>query len=175
MSLRDNHGGDDRPETPAERADRNFLELLNELRVLQTGVQILFGFLLILAVQPRFANASDFERLVYLITLMLSCGATALLMAPAAYHRMLFAQGRKAEVVTASNRLANAGICVLLLAMSSATLLVVELVFSQALAWMLSICVAVTFAAVWIGLPLSRRAGTSDAPDRATRHHPDPV
>ena len=113
--------------------------------MLQAGVQILFGFLLILAVQPRFANASNFEQVVYPITLMLSCGATALLMAPAAYHRMLFAQGRKAEVVSASNRLASAGIGVLLLAVELGHLLVVELVFSQVMAWTLSICVAVTF------------------------------
>jgi hypothetical protein len=149
---------DDRSESSSERADRNFLELLNELRVLQTGVQILFGFLLILAVQPRFAEASRFEQVVYLVTLMLSCAATALLMGPAAYHRILFARGRKAEVVRASSRLANAGICVLMLAISSATLLVVELVFSQALAWTLSICVAVGFAILWFALPLSRLA-----------------
>ena len=96
MEFRGVSGGEEhgpaRPgESPVQRADHNFSELLAELRVLQTGMQILFGFLMILAVQPRFADPTTFARVTYVVTLALSCAATALLMAPVAYHRALFA------------------------------------------------------------------------------------
>jgi Family of unknown function (DUF6328) len=145
-----------RGETPLQRADRNFQELLAELRVLQTGVQILFGFLLILAVQPRFAEATMFARVVYFVTLGLCCAATALLMAPVAYHRALFAKGLKPEVVSASNRFAQAGMATLFLAITSAVLLVLDLVGSRALAAILTACVAVLFLALWYVAPALR-------------------
>jgi hypothetical protein len=145
-----------RRETPLQRADRNFAELLAELRVLQTGVQILFGFLLILAVQPVFSRASTFARVTYLITLLLCCAATALLMAPVAYHRALFAKGLKPEVVRASNRLARSGMATLFLAIVSAVLLVIDLVLGLTLAIVLASCVAVMFAVLWYLLPLRR-------------------
>ncbi|MEQ7124693.1 DUF6328 family protein [Actinopolymorpha sp. B11F2] len=146
----------DRRETPLERADRNFQELIAELRVLQTGVQILFGFLLILAVQPRFAEASAFSRVTYLVTLILCCAATALLMAPVAYHRMLFAKGLKPEVVRASNRFARCGMTTLLLAIVSAVLLVINLVLGLTLAIVFASCVGVLFVLLWYLLPLRR-------------------
>ena len=152
-----------RRETPAERADRNFQELLTELRVLQTGVQILFGFLLILAVQPRFADASQFERAVYLLALLLTCAATALLMAPVAYHRALFSLGQKADVVAMSNRLADCGIFVLMLAIGVAVLLVVDFVFDRPLAWLLGTAVIAVFVVLWYLLPLSRRRSSPAA------------
>jgi uncharacterized protein DUF6328 len=145
-----------RGETPLQRADRNFQELLAELRVLQTGVQILFGFLLILAVQPRFATATTFSRVTYFVTLLLCCAATALLMAPVAYHRTLFAKGLKAEVVRASNRLARLGMVALFLAIVSAVLLVVDLLASRLLAIVLTGCVAVVFLLLWYAAPLHR-------------------
>jgi Family of unknown function (DUF6328) len=153
-----------RGETPLQRADRNFQELLAELRVLQTGVQILFGFLLILAVQPRFAEATAFAQVVYFVTLLLCCAATALLMAPVAYHRALFAKGLKPEVVAASSRFARAGMATLFLAISSAVLLVLDLVAGRVLAVVLTACVAVLFVTLWYAAPArrlrkARRAG----------------
>lgn len=149
---------DGRQETRTERADRNLAEMLQELRVLQTGVQILFGFLLILAVQPRFASADAFEKGVYFTTLVLSCVATIFLMAPVAYHRVLFGRGRKVEIVKMSNRLTHVGMVALWLAISSAVLLVLDLVLERPMAWAISGAVGAVFLAVWYVLPLSRLA-----------------
>lgn len=146
----------DRPETPLQRADRNFAEMLQELRVLQTGVQILFGFLLILAVQPRFGTADAFEKGVYFVTLVLSCVATVFLMAPVAYHRVLFGRGRKPEIVQVSNKLTHVGMVALWLAISSAVLLVLDLVLARPLAWGITAFVAALFVSIWYVLPLTR-------------------
>ncbi|MBM7786819.1 DUF6328 family protein [Tenggerimyces flavus] len=156
---------DGRQESPAERADRNLGEMLQELRVLQTGVQILFGFLLILAVQPRFASADGFEKGVYFTTLLLSCVATIFLMAPVAYHRVLFGRGRKVEIVKMSNRLTHVGMVALWLAISSAVLLVLDLVLQRSFAWIISIAIAVLFLAVWYVLPLSRLSDPAEGDD----------
>jgi hypothetical protein len=145
-----------RKETPVQRADRNFQELLSELRVLQTGVQILLGFLLILAVQPKFTGVSTYTLVIYLVTLLLCCAATALLMAPVAYHRTFFAKGLKPEVVRASTRLARGGMVALFLAIVSAVLLVVGLVTGIVLAAILAACVALLFALLWYIAPWHR-------------------
>ncbi|MGW5358969.1 DUF6328 family protein [Actinopolymorpha pittospori] len=154
-------GGDEhrpaRPgESPVQRADRNFAELIAELRVLQTGVQFLFGFLLILAVQSRFANPSTFARVTYVVALALCCAAAALLMAPVAYHRALFAKGVKPEIVRVSNRFARAGMLALFLAIVSAVLLVLDAVFGLLGASIVTAGVAVFFALLWYVVPLRR-------------------
>lgn len=147
----------DRGETPAERADRNFQELLQELRILQNGVQILFGFLLIFAVQPRFTELSDYARMVYIVTLFLCCVATGLFMAPVAYHRFLFARGRKPEVVLTSSRLTHSGMFALFLATVGSTLLVLDLVVSYRIAVAVTLAVAVVMGSLWYTFPLYRR------------------
>ncbi|MCX4510550.1 DUF6328 family protein [Streptomyces sp. NBC_01619] len=117
-----------RDETELERADRNFAELLQELRVIQTGVQILFAFLLTLAFQARFPTLDSFQRGTYVTTLMLAVIAAALFTAPAAVHRGLFRKGAKKEIVAVSSRLSGIGMAVLSLALTSAVLLVVDVV-----------------------------------------------
>jgi hypothetical protein len=92
-----------RNETPLERADRNFGELLQELRVTQTGVQILFAFLLTLAFTQRFPSLDTFQRATYVTTLLLAVLAAALFTAPAALHRSLFQRGAKARIVQVSS------------------------------------------------------------------------
>lgn len=151
-----------RGETPAQRADRNFNELLQELRVLQTGVQILFGFLLILAVQPRFADVSGATLAIYVVTLVLCCVSTGLLMAPVAYHRTLFAQGRKHEIVRISSMYTKAGMLALFLTVVGATMLVLDLVVSTTTAVAVTLLVAVTISSLWFLYPVYRR------------RHPDP-
>lgn len=145
-----------RGETPVQRADRNFGELLQELRVLQTGVQILFGFVLIMSVQPLVHDASRFTKTVYLVVLGLCCVSTALLMGPAAYHRMLFGKGRKAEVVRGSHLLARGGIVTLMLAICAAVLLVTDLVAGRAAGWIFTAVVLMLFVAVWYVMPVIR-------------------
>jgi hypothetical protein len=90
---------DDRDETDAERADRNWSEVLQELRVLQTGTQILTGFLLALAFQPAFEDLTGGQRAFYLVLVVLSALSAIIALAPVALHRVLFRQGAKALVV----------------------------------------------------------------------------
>ncbi len=115
-----------RHETPLERADRNFAELLQELRVTQTGVQILFAFLLTLAFTPRFPTLDTVQRATYVTTLLLAMLAAALFTAPAALHRSLFQQNAKPAIVRVSSRLATIGLTVLMLAFTGSVLLVVD-------------------------------------------------
>src|SRR3954467_15396100 len=92
-AAREQIGSNGRNETELERCDRNLVELLQEVRVAQTGVQVLFAFLLAVAFTPRFAQASEFERIDYFVTLIASGAAAMLLIAPTAYHRLLFRLG----------------------------------------------------------------------------------
>jgi hypothetical protein len=172
-SAGDEHGPARPGESPVQRADRNFQELISELRVLQTGVQFLFGFLLILAVQPRFADPGTFGRVTYVVTLALCCAATALLMAPVAYHRALFAKGVKPEIVKVSSRFARAGMLALFLAIISAVLLVVDAVLGLLGASIVAAIVAVFFAVLWYAVPLRRlRALTRHHEHRGGESHP---
>src|SRR5438105_3766831 len=107
-----------RHETPDERADRNLVELLQELRVVQTGVQIIFAFLLSLAFTSRFPQLDDFERNTYSATLLLTVLAAAVLAAPVAIHRGLFHRGFKRRIVVVSSRLAVLGLAFLAIALS---------------------------------------------------------
>ncbi|MDG4856863.1 DUF6328 family protein [Streptomyces sp. T-3] len=120
-----------RDETKLEQADRNYGELLQELRIIQTGVQILFAFLLTLAFTPRFATLDTLQRAVYITTLLLAVLAAALFSTPAALHRTLFQRGAKPEIVRTSSRLAGAGMSVLMLAMTGSVLLVVDVVLGR--------------------------------------------
>lgn len=148
---------DGRNESPAQRADRNFGELLQELRVLQTGVQILFGFVLIMSVQPRLHDAPRFTQILYLVVLGLCVVSAALLMGPAAYHRMLFGTGRKPEVVQGSHLLARSGMLTLMLAICAAVLLVAELVAGRLVAWIFAGAALAFFVGTWYVLPAIRR------------------
>lgn len=149
-----------RNETPLERADRNFSELLQELRVTQTGVQILFAFLLTLAFTPRFPSLDTVQRVTYVTTLLLAVLAATIFTAPAALHRSLFQQGAKPLIVQVSSRLASIGLVVLTLAFTGSVLLVVDVTLGRgagvgAGAGTLAVCVA-----LWWLLPrLVRRFG----------------
>jgi hypothetical protein len=117
-----------RGEGPLQRADRAYGEILQEIRVAQTGVQILFAFLLTLAFTTRFRSITDAQRDMYVTTLMLCAAATALLIAPAACHRVVYRRRIKRFLVRVANRLALAGLVLLLLAMISALLLILDVV-----------------------------------------------
>ncbi|WP_216587515.1 DUF6328 family protein [Streptomyces brasiliscabiei] len=130
--MADEHTVPARNETPLERADRNFSELLQELRVTQTGVQILFAFLLTLAFTPRFPELDSVQRATYVTTLLLAVLAAALFTAPAALHRSLFGQNAKPVIVRVSSRLAGTGLVVLILAFAGSVLLVVDVTLDRA-------------------------------------------
>jgi len=149
-----------------QRADRAYGEILQEVRVAQTGVQILFAFLLALAFQARFASVTNFQRGTYVVTLMLCAAATALLIAPAAFHRMVYRQRLKQHLVRVANRLALCGLVLLLLSLVSAVFLIMDVVLGIVPAIVLAIGVFVWFAAWWFVLPLRSLLQPLAADDR---------
>src|SRR3954454_14484725 len=118
-----------RNETPLERCDRNLVELLQEVRVVQTGVQVLFAFLLTVPLAARFPGLSDFQRIDYFLTLLTAGAAAVFLIAPTAHHRILFRCGDKEHLVQVANRLTLAGLAFVAISMVGALLLVADLVF----------------------------------------------
>ena len=148
---------DRRDETEDERNDRNLAELLQELRVAGLGVQVLFGFLLSLPFTNRFTSLSAGQRHLYLAALVLSAVATALLLGPVAYHRLVFRQGQKEGLVRAASAMAIAGLITVGLAVSAAVLLVTGYVTSALPAALITAFVTGVFGLLWFALPLARR------------------
>jgi hypothetical protein len=151
----------ERDETPAERVDRNFNELLGELRVALPGVQVLFAFLLTVPFAQGFTSLSGFERGVYFAVLLLTAIASALLIAPTAYHRIQFRQGRKIQILFFANWAAVAGLGFLALAMSGAILLITHFLFGAAAAIPVGIAALLLFGILWYLLPWARVRGGS--------------
>src|SRR3954464_1077303 len=161
--VRDRSGAGEHGESRSERINRELIELLNELRVALPGVQFLFAFLLVVPFQQRATQTTDFQKDVYYVTLVAAVMATALLIAPAAQHRVLFRQNDKEKLLKRSSRSAFAGTVVLAVAISSAGLLVVDVLFDATQAWVTAIAVAVLLAWWWVVTPLWQRAqGRSD-------------
>jgi O-antigen/teichoic acid export membrane protein len=155
-----------RAETHKERVDRELIELLNELRVALPGVQFLFAFLLIVPFQETREDLTDFQKDLYFVSLLAAALATVLLIAPAAQHRVLFRQKDKDQLLRRSNLYAFAGLVVLGVAICTAILLVVDVLFDTTLGWVAAAIVAVLLAVVWLAVPLWRRAHTEqDDPD----------
>ena len=150
-------GGTGRTETPLERWDRNFGELLQELRVAQTGVQVLFAFLLTLPFTNRFEKITGLDKYTYVFTVVVAAAATALLIAPVSYHRLVFRQGRKPQLVQVASRLAVLGLICLLVAMLGAVFLAVDVVVHSTLAAIIVGGLAVLYGFLWYVLPLIRR------------------
>lgn len=148
---------DDRDETEAQRLDRNWSSLLQELRVAQTGVQLLTGFLLILPFQPRFADLDIVMRIVYLVTVGCSLGATVLLVAPVSMHRVLFRRHRLKTLVAVSHRYAFVGIMLLGAALSGVAIVIFDSVVGRIGAWLAGGCTLVALVAFWYALPLRDR------------------
>jgi MFS family permease len=144
-------------ETEAERDDRNLIELLQELRVAGLGVQVLFGFLLSLPFTNRFAELSHPQRALYVVSVVLAAFATALLVGPVAYHRLVFRQHRKERLVTDANVMAILGLAAVGLAISAAVLLVLSYVARGLPAVVITVGVLGVFAGLWFALPLARR------------------
>ena len=148
----------DRPdETEAERADRNFDDLLQELRVTQTGVQILFAFLLTLPLQSRFGALDAFQRGLYVASLVATAGATVCLIAPVAYHRALFQRRMKHQLVLIASRFAVLGLVFLGLAVVFAVCLVFDEVVGRTPATIAAAVLALAIIMVWAVLPLRLR------------------
>jgi hypothetical protein len=155
---------DDGEETRKERIDRELIELLNELRVALPGVQFLFAFLLIVPFQQTAKDLTTFQLDVYFVALLASAVATGLLIAPAAQHRVLFRAHEKGKLLERSNRSAFAGLVVLAVAICSALLLVVDVLFSRTQAWLTAGAVGLLLAWWWMAVPFWRRAHSRQDP-----------
>ena len=138
-----------RRETDLERADRNWDELLGELRVTQTGVAILFSVLLTVPFSARFDAVTPVQERVYLAALGLSAATTVTLIAPVACHRLLFAQGRKADLVQIANRFAVVGLALLCATLGAVLLLVTDVLLDGPVPVVLSAVFTLTTAALW--------------------------
>jgi hypothetical protein len=154
--MTEEQGAPGRQESDTERLDRNFNELLQELRVSQTGVQILFAFLLTLPFTQRFTQVTEFQKDVYFITLMLAAGASILFIGPVSWHRLLFRRQEKGEVVFAANWMAIGGLVCLSLAIVGVVLFVSDFLFSGTGAAIASGCIAALIVILWYTLPLLR-------------------
>ncbi len=152
-----------RHETPTERLDRNWQDLLQELRVAQTGVQLLTGFLLTLPFQSTFATLDDFLRDTYLVTVGCAITATGLLIAPVSLHRLVFRRHQRGQLVTVAHYLALAGMSLLACAVVGVVLLTFGIVAGLAAGVIAAIAAAAMLATLWLLLPLTLRRDRSEA------------
>jgi len=146
-----------RNETELERIDRNLVELLQEVRVVQTGVQVLFAFLLMAPLTPGFAHLGAMHRAEYFVTLSLAGASAILLIAPTAFHRVLFRLGDKAYLVTVANRLTIAGLATVAMSMVGAFVFVADILFGPWGAIVTGAAAALACVVLWAAIPLARR------------------
>jgi Family of unknown function (DUF6328) len=144
-------------ESKDERLDRELIEFLNELRVVLPGVQVLFAFLLGVPFTQRFSQVSDLQKDVYFMTFLCAAAATALLIAPSAYHRLEWRQQDKEHLLVVSNRFAIAGTAFLALAICGTVFVVTDLLFDETSAAVVAAVTAAFFGWFWYGMPLLRR------------------
>jgi O-antigen/teichoic acid export membrane protein len=152
----------DRNETPTERLDRNWNDILQELRVVQTGVQLLTGFLLTLPFQQRFTKLTDTERGVYLTAVTASILATGFLQAPVSVHRALFRRHRRRETVELAHRLTIVGIVFLGCAVIAVTTLIFEVLLGWVGGTVAGAASAALLLALWLFIPLAARDARVD-------------
>ncbi|MFJ3951133.1 DUF6328 family protein [Streptomyces sp. Je 1-4] len=142
-----------RHESPEERADRRWNDLLQEVRVIQTGVQILFGFLLTVVFTPRFATLGQTDRTIYVVTVLLGAATTGALIGTVTFHRLVTGHRLKPETVLWAGRLSMVGIVLLLATVASALLLILRIAMDDsAVPWIVSGLVA-WFMLCWFALP----------------------
>jgi Family of unknown function (DUF6328) len=146
-----------RDETPPERLDRNTVELLNELRVASTGIQVLFAFLLVVPFNTGFNKLTSFDRYVYYATLLCMAAAAALLIAPSMHHRLLFRHKEKEYLVRIGTRLAIASGVFLTAGLTGILVLISNVIFGTTTAAVVGPVAAVGVAGLWFGMPLWRR------------------
>lgn len=153
-------------ESDQRRLARNVNELLQELRVAQAGVQILFGFLLSIAFTEKYASTSTYIRVTHLVTVLCAAVAVAFLTAPAAWHRVLFRKGRREDVVESGNSFALIGLAFLALAMTGTVLLLAEVILGKWPSIVVGVVAFVLFTGIWFVLPYvsSQRAQNREGP-----------
>jgi len=153
------HTGENRNEQLA----RNVGEMLQELRVAQAGVQILFGFLLSVVFTGRFQAASEFEKALHLTAVLLAVAATVLLTAPAAWHRLLFRTGSRERILNVGNRFVLAGLVCLAAAVTATVTLIANVVYGAGAMVAVLVATALLFAVLWFVIPRFLRQNGSAA------------
>ncbi|MCS0606410.1 DUF6328 family protein [Streptomyces sp. LP11] len=156
-----------RDETEEERADRMWGELIQEVRVAQTGVQILFGFLLTVVFQPKYTRLADVDQVIYIVTVVLGACATGALIGPVSLHRLVSGRRVKPQAVRIASRLTFVGLVLLLVTMTSALLLILRVATHDAYVPYLVASVVAWYLVCWYGLPLwARHRYTSRTDER---------
>jgi putative flippase GtrA len=150
-------GAAGRNETAAQRLDRNYGELLQELRVAQVGVQILFASLLTVVFSQRFSTISSLQRGTYVVALLAAACSVALLVGPVAFHRIVFRHSQKDDLVRVSHRMALGGLACLAVAIVAAVLFVLEEVLGRTPALWYSAGAAAVFVLLWLVIPVVSR------------------
>lgn len=148
-----------RHESPEQRSDRNWNEILQELRVIQTGTQIISGFLLTIAFQPRFTQLDSYQVAVYLVLVVLAATSTALLLAPVSLHRTLFRRHEKPRMVTIASKLLVATLWVVAVLAAGVVLLVFDVVLGRTQGAVAGVVTAVILVVALIVLPWFARRG----------------
>jgi hypothetical protein len=147
----------ERTEDDQERLNRQMMELLNELRVAMPGVQILFGFLLTVPFQQRFAQVNDFQQTIYFVTLVAAAVAAAFLIAPSAYHRVMFEQQDKPNIIHIGTGQMIVGLVALAIAMNGAVLLVTDVLFAAPVVAVTVAALGALYISLWFGFGIVRR------------------
>ncbi|MCU1550580.1 MAG: sodium:proton antiporter [Glaciihabitans sp.] len=161
LSPRDKHDvdtDDGRDETPDERADRNWEEILQEFRVTQTGTQIVSGFLLTLAFQQRFAQLHSHQVTIYVVLVLLAATTTAVGLAPVSLHRTLFRRHEKRRVVAIGNSLLLINLLLVSLLTGGVALFIVDVVLNMTAGAIAGAAMFVLLALLLVVLP---RAATT--------------
>jgi hypothetical protein len=147
----------ERTDEDQERLNRQMSELLNEIRVAMPGVQILFGFLLAVPFQQRFSQVTDFQQTVYFGTLICAAIAAAFLIAPSAYHRVMFEQQDKPNIIRIGTAQFLIGLGAVAIAMNGAVMLVTDVLFDSGTVAITVALVASLYLTLWFGFGLYRR------------------
>ena len=148
---------DGRHETETQRNDRNWTEILQELRVIQTGTQILTGFLLTLAFQPRFASLDQVQVGIYLGLVVAAALATTLALMPVVLHRALFRHQAKEVIVRDANRILKATLGVVGLTLAGTTMLVFDVVLGPIAGVVAGAITVLVVGVAWIVFPADAR------------------
>ncbi|MGW4909310.1 DUF6328 family protein [Streptomyces sp. NPDC004270] len=151
-----------RDESEEERADRMWGELIQEVRVAQTGVQILFGFLLTVVFQQKYDELSDVDQTIYIVTVVLGAAATGALIGPVSLHRLVAGRKVKPQAVRLASGLTQIGLFLLLATMAAALVLILRVATGGSQVTWVVAAVVVWYLVCWYGLPLwSRRRHTT--------------
>jgi len=142
-------------ESDSQRYDRNWQDILQELRVTQTGNQILTGFLLALAFQNRFTELPPLGVVIYLVLVGLACAATLLALAPVSLHRWLFQRHAKRDAVLIANRILRVTLIAVALLIVGVALFLFYFVLSLTAGIIAAAVTGALLVGLWVLLPLA--------------------